>query len=42
MTLVILYDACHDGPPIAKKAVSFISHSFPVVTHAKAGEKQNG
>ena len=22
MTLVILYDACHDGPSIAKKAVS--------------------
>ena len=41
MTLVILYDACHDGVSIAKKVYK-TSHAFPVTANAKIGEKTNG
>ena len=39
MTLVIVYDACHDGPPIAKKQLHTNSHAFPVTTRTKRGER---
>ena len=40
MTLVIVYDACHDGLSIAKKQLHTQSLTpSPVTTHAKRGEK---